>query len=791
MRKLSGILCLLLIFSAYLQAQETKLIINEDFHNNDNNWPVLSDSTTKTILERGGYIIRSFTDNGSFITKETDLDYSGNFSISADVQQVKGKDGYGYGLLFGFKDWSNYYEFEITDNGYCQIIHVDQGISTSAGWARNANIPGKEFPCRLKIVKVNDWIGFYLEEPGDGLSNIFTNPSFVNMIRADAFAGKKIGFVTNGNISAKFDNFTVFQLGMADVTPLTDIMRSLLTGQDPETLTLFNDDFSSNVNNWKNGREDASFIMGVTDGAYSFEKLDRGGRIAKQSVFIAPGSDYQIQYKARWVSGTDSSLYGFAWGFKDWNNYQEFSIDKKGICRYLNALHGTENALTASFNPQEENRLKISRVKDSLYFYVNDVLVIKAPDSSPAGSDAGFVVYNRQKVLFDDLKITQVKAFPAEGNPIMVAEETMQKNEGTFSEDASADDVSIDWEPGMVTYEHDSDGSYAFWKHYYLNPNDDFSISEKLKWIEGDSTQGYGLIWGYRNWDNYNDFLISKNGYFMVRIFHNKNTISTGWRRFNAFAVNGENTLEVKRKGSTAEYFINGQLAAVLPFYELYGYSDGIVFYGKQTVGLENLTVKSFPVDKPEFDRGKVVFNKDFETAEVNTYSGSENRVTTYEGGKLCLSAKYPEINSYDDTDYPDNNAFYHEYPGVLPGMSSNGSPSIPFSVEAKVGLVEAYKSWGAGLNVGGIGFLVDRNGKYRIGSREPKSIDDSNLPSQRLYRLKVVYDRNGMLDFYINEKMVETMPASMSDNSASLVVYASDKTAKVWFDDLIVKAYY
>ncbi|MGE5352455.1 MAG: hypothetical protein ACM3P0_10250, partial [Acidobacteriota bacterium] len=711
-------------------------------------------------------------------------------------------DDHSFGLLFGFKNWDNYYEFDlkytVTKSKlatglecFYRIAHVDQGVLSSTGWIKNAWLSTAEFqgmytPNTLKVVKIDDWLGFYinnlpLSESGQG-----SVPYYVNTIKGDVFAGKKIGFVVNSKVKVKYSRLLIKQLGLDETSPVADVLGSVLTG--PEPVTLLEDDFSSNVNNWA-GLTDSTCDIGVKDGVYSFDKKNANGRSITKSVFLAAGNDYELQCRTRWVSGVDNFYYGITWGFKDWKNYQEFVIDKKGDCRYMSTLYGTTNKIKVSIKPQEENRLKISRVKDSLYFYVNDALVIKAPDLSPAGFDAGLIVYNRQKVLFDDLKITQQRIFPSELPASPVAEETMQQNEGAFSEKVLTNDISRRWSPGITEFEHDTENGSGIWKEYYLNPLDNFSIKEKLKWVEGDTTMGYGLVWGLKDWDNYNEFLIAKDGHFKCTTVHDKAVITTGWRQNTPFVTGDENTLEVRRRGSFAEFYINGKLAAVMPFYELYGYFTGVIIYGKQTVGLENLTLQSIPVSRPEFELGHATYKVDFEKAPaVQDAGNNESHSTIIEGGKLHMLAQFPELE--DGSGQISNRALGYITSNMLPSMLTYGMPQYPFSIEITMGIGRNFHSIGAGLRVGGTDFLVDPDGNFTIGEEAPQPIEGDIKPSKNIYRLKVICEAGGRMDFYINGSYVSSINDAMKSRDAGPVIYAYSKPTEVWFDDYTVRVY-
>ncbi|HEX2961493.1 MAG TPA: hypothetical protein VHO43_06865 [Ignavibacteriales bacterium] len=808
MKKLSGLLFLALVLSAPLCAQSSKVILDESFYDNSNNWPMLDEDKVETSIDEGCYIIETSNDNGTEIFRETALDYSKNFSIETECQIVEGEDNYSYGIIFGYKNWNNYYQFLVTPNRFYKITHVYQGIIESTGWVKNQSVYARDYSNKIRIVKINDWIGFYLNDTFiDDLKDKLV-PSFVDAIRADGFAGKQIGLVLNAKMKVKYDKLVVTELGDADAAVYMDQVNQKAAGT--RLVTLLSDDFSDNRNNWAGSDKDSSSVKGVKDGVYSFESRSKDAFKSSKNVFLSEGGDYEIQCTAKWVSGTDSSYYGILWGYFNWKGYQEFSLNQKGSCRYLNAVSGKEIAVSASYQPGAENLIKISKVRDSLYFYVNGTLALKAQNISPAGSEAGFIVYNKQKVLFDNLKITQARTYPKVLQEVTTAEETLQKNEGPFSDKNTQNGFTKLWKPGILECTHSTGDGHAVWDEFYIDPKEDFIISEKIKWVSGDTTQGYGIVWGQRDWKHANEFLISRDGYFKCISFIDDNTITTGWKKASWFLKSTENTLMVKKCGSFVEYYIDNQLVDILPFYGVFGYSTGLLVFGKQTAGIENLTIKELKVSKPVFEQNKITFKEDYnlDKPSLQGMDKTGSRILLTDKGKLHLAASFPELQAYTGSDvsqytsgnmlytetrsstrYP-NQPFYQANNDVLPSFDDQGRPSKAFSVEVTVGLMSSAHSRGAGLRIGGSDFLVDADGNYVMDIKEPQPFKDDTKPGTKIYRLKVECEVNGLMYFYINGKMAGFALEAIKDRSAGPIIYAFNTLTEAWFDDFVIRTY-
>lgn len=808
MKKLSVVACLLLFFSASLFAQNTKIIMDDWFSDNSNQWPIVDNDKVETGIDDGYYTINCQDKDGYTAFKETALDYSKNFSIQAECKLEDGANNIGYGIVFGFRNWNNYYAFFVTGTGYYKVIHRYQGIFNSTGWVKNANVSSKGSTNRLKIVKVNDWLGFYLNSEFVSDAKDSTVPALVYSLKPDGFAGRQIGLLADGAQKIQFDRITIKELGPEETALYTD-KQNANTGEN-RRVNLIADDFSSSLNNWYTENNDTNTVRAVTNGVYSFDNRKSIGFRSTLNAYLSAGGDFDIACTTKWVSGSDSSYYGIIWGFSDWSNYQEFLITPKGSVSYISYVFGNKTVNTASFKPAAENRMKAAKVNDSLYFYVNDAVVLGAPYLSPAGKEAGFIVYNKQKVLFDNLTISQVKSYPKVIRETIAAEETFKENKGAFSDKVEKSGFTKTWKPGILECAYTSDGGNAVAGEFYVDPAQDFSISAKFRWIQGDTTQGYGLLWGKKDWDNCNEFLISKNGYFKCITTHNKAVITTGWKFAPALLKNAVNTLEVQKHGNFAEYFINGHSVAFLPFYKLYGYTTGLMMYGKQTAGIEGLTIKSMQTSKPEFEKSHITFKEDYEDNKpsLQGMAQSGNQILLTGGGKLHLAALFPELEAFQGSDvssyttgnmlvtetrtntqYP-NKPFYQSNKDVLPQFGERGIPYKGFSVEVTVGIMSSSHSRGVGLRIGGNDFLVDADGNYVMDIQKPQPLSNDAKVSTNIYRLKVECDVYGIMHFYVNGQLAGYALEAMTNSDAGPIVYAFNSLTEAWFDDFVVRTY-
>lgn len=118
---------------------------------------------------------------------------------------------------------------------------------------------------------------------------------------------------------------------------------------------------------------------------------------------------------------------------------------------------------------------------------------------------------------------------------------------------------SVQIKNGFLELEHKrSEGSWAFWNYFKNNLNADFEIETSLQWISGETEYGYGIIWGYKDWDNYNAFLISPNGYININsTVKGEYKEQQEWKTNSAVVANGTNKLKIIKEGKTVRFLIN------------------------------------------------------------------------------------------------------------------------------------------------------------------------------------------------------------------------------------------
>lgn len=112
--------------------------------------------------------------------------------------------------------------------------------------------------------------------------------------------------------------------------------------------------------------------------------------------------------------------------------------------------------------------------------------------------------------------------------------------------------------------------------------NRDYTISVELERILGPQGKPFGVIWGFKNWDNYNYFYISSYGGYKIGTHLDGFEITDGWQsKTSAVNKNSSNELRIKKVNDKMYFAINGKLVDSKESYSLFGSEIGFIVYGK------------------------------------------------------------------------------------------------------------------------------------------------------------------------------------------------------------------
>ena len=243
-------------------------IFYENFSNNENinEWELVSGNKDfeTSIIEEKGLLMESKTDNGFRETIRIPLNLENDFSIETIINFKGGSKNSGQGLMWGYKDWSNYYYFYISANGYYKIGAKTEGINLEfAKWTESKVLNQNYERNLIKVLRVKDKMYFSI------------NSTVVHSEDFYSFRGNQIGFsINSGKKEVLFENLIVKQ----------DIDNNLITSNNQNI---------DNNSDWK-GNGTGFFI-------------DKNGYIATNYHVVEDANNIEIEFIRNGIKKTYSA----------------------------------------------------------------------------------------------------------------------------------------------------------------------------------------------------------------------------------------------------------------------------------------------------------------------------------------------------------------------------------------------------------------------------------------------------------------------------------------------------
>ena len=119
--------------------------------------------------------------------------------------------------------------------------------------------------------------------------------------------------------------------------------------------------------------------------------------------------------------------------------------------------------------------------------------------------------------------------------------------------------------------------------------NEDFQMSANTDWWSGIDNRAFGLICGFKDWDNYVRLKISANGFFKVDIMYKGIQIGMSeWKELDDVDTQSSVKLNIVRQGGNMFFSINQQSVYKAELSSIEGSRFGFAVTGKQSVLFDN-----------------------------------------------------------------------------------------------------------------------------------------------------------------------------------------------------------
>lgn len=217
-------------------------------------------------------------------------------------------------------------------------------------------------------------------------------------------------------------------------------------------------------------------------------------------------------------------------------------------------------------------------------------------------------------------------------------------------------------------YNYSYTNSWAQWRTFYLNPENEFSIEISIRQFSGSSTSNFGIIWGSTGWDKLNCFAINSNGSFKIFKIENNNytEIKKKDESTAVFPKFYDNILNISYRNDTTFFFLNGQIVFLKKGLELFGPECGIYIDGYNKIKVDYIkiihpeyskNVTAYPVTRKEIEKidikkseKQIICNPIYHTATKRLYISvlnSDNNFDIYFSEKK-ISGEFSIIRPFD-----------------------------------------------------------------------------------------------------------------------------------------------
>ena len=190
-----------LIENKYVEYDENGLgavVYNENFRLNKGIWEIKSETHISTVNTTNKLEFKLSENKATLRTNYISLEQTSDYSIESIIQKKTGNNIEGYGIIFGFKDWNNYYQFLISEVGSYAVFGQFEGVNIKISeWTKSSSINSGNQRNLLKIMKFDDEFIFSI------------NGQVVERTKSKDLRGNNIGIIAGGKGEYILENIVV------------------------------------------------------------------------------------------------------------------------------------------------------------------------------------------------------------------------------------------------------------------------------------------------------------------------------------------------------------------------------------------------------------------------------------------------------------------------------------------------------------------------------------------------------------------------------------------------------
>lgn len=209
-------------------------------------------------------------------------------------------------------------------------------------------------------------------------------------------------------------------------------------------------------------------------------------------------------------------------------------------------------------------------------------------------------------------------------------------------------------EDGHYLIKQKIEGACGFGTKVKVNPQYDYEIEVSVREVDGVNNNGYGIMFGQFDWEDYFTFVISSNGYGKIYgKVDNEKVVVKDWAKFAAIKPMPEtNILKIRQKDDVVRFYINGELFHSNEKLNLVGHKTGFKVDDEMTVEADYIKINRYT--EPIYLIKDPANGHKMENlgSNINTVDEDKSPFITADGKHLYFNRKnHPENIAEDYTD--------------------------------------------------------------------------------------------------------------------------------------------
>ena len=357
----------------------------------------------------------------------------------------------------------------------------------------------------------------------------------------------------------------------------------------------FQEDFDADAGDWT-VRESEQAASMLEDGKYKVEhKRPRGSWLFwKENLAVNPNKNFEIETNLTHVEGEGN--YGLIWGASGSTDLYALVLSPMGQYRVIKYEGGVFSEIKAYTDASDilkptgqNNQLVLNKTGTHLSIYLNKKYLYGMNFLPFFGEKAGFITQGRVKFEVENFIVRQDQSLPVR------YQENFNLSSKKWSRGES-DKIATDVEDHMFTVKRKQGfGESIEYREVPLTGRQDFEIEVKMKQLQGNKDNGYGIVWGGDGKESYFAFVISSRGSYTV--YRHQNGVHSdikGWTRTEDMIhpMGESNVLKVQKEGLSLSFHVNDQKLQSIPYQRFFGPKIGFLVNDTMKIGVEELTLR-------------------------------------------------------------------------------------------------------------------------------------------------------------------------------------------------------